>query len=582
MPMPDSTIDVLIIGAGPSGLAAALWLAQLDVPFRIIDKREDQPRVGQADGLNPKTMEIFERFEIHDQVTKLWEPATDETLWYRDDNGQLRRIERYRNVPPPGVRWTHGTLQQGRVEEIMKKRVFELSGVAVEYHTCLVNLTVDTSQLDIPEAHPCTVLVERPQGQNEQIHARYVIGADGGKSQTRQLLGFDMQGNKGSSIWGVMDFSGGSNFPDFGTTSIIRNDIDGSVDFVRREEDLVRMYVELNKGPEGEHITRDVITPELIIKKCQYLLRPFKLDVRHWVWWSAFTATQRLSSALSAHQRVFLVGDAVHTHSPVTGMGMNTSIQDSYNLGWKLAGVIKGQLTPRILKTYSTERGPVAHQLLEADRTALELFSTPFGNETPALLQRMEQMRIFLGGRRIRYDDPLLTWLPVQEMGIFKPGECLPEMLVTNHATGRSVSLHNVLQTNGSWCLIVFGGDVSHGGQMQRVQIIGSQLKVLQEKCRGSGRSFLNTVFVHCAPWTAVELADFPAIFFPPHEETGRDYRKIFIDEGTMYDEAGVDRSSGGLVLVRPDQHIVWIAGLDDFKGLERNLSHVFQIGLDG
>lgn len=193
-------------------------------------------------------------------------------------------------------------MQQGRVEEIMKQRLFELSGIAVEYNTCLIDLTIGPTQLDRADAYPCTTILQRQDGRPERIHARYVVGADGGKSQTRQALGFDMQGSTGSSIWGVMDFAGGSDFPEyvldvevpiklgfkgdgcanapvisFGTTSIIRSDVDGAVDFVRREEGLVRMYVELNKGSEGEHITRETITPELIIKKCQYMLRPYSV-----------------------------------------------------------------------------------------------------------------------------------------------------------------------------------------------------------------------------------------------------------------------------------------------------------------
>ncbi|CEO59274.1 Putative FAD binding domain protein [Penicillium brasilianum] len=450
-------------------LAAALYLAQLGIPFRIIDKRSDEPRIGQADGLNPKTMEIFESWGIHNQITQLWEPATHETIWYRGLDGELVRTDRYLNQPPMGVRWTHGTLQQGTVEEIMKKKIYEIADMTVGYHTTLCELNIDITQLTAPGAFPCTTQVQQMKKGSivtEIITAKYVIGADGGKSLTRTLLDIGMNGEKGASVWGVMDFAGSSDFPDFGATSIIRSATDGSLDFVRREEGLIRMYVELNKGPEGKHICRENITPEAIVQKCQYMIRPYRLDVRRWVWWSAFTATQKLSTALSKFNRVFLVGDAVHTHSPVTGMGMNTSIQDSYNLAWKLAGVIKGQLNPKILATYDTERGIVAKQLLQADRTTLELFDTKFGHETPSLLERAETLRVFLAGRAIRYADALLTSPSAQGIGSFQPGECLPDFSITNHATGRSVHIHNALKSNETWNMIVFAGDVSSVTQM--------------------------------------------------------------------------------------------------------------------
>ncbi|GFF22616.1 FAD binding domain protein [Aspergillus udagawae] len=577
----NGVTDVLIIGAGPSGLAAALWLAQLQIAFRIIDKRSDQPRIGQADGLNPKTMEIFESWGIHDQITRLWEPATHETLWYRGLDGKLVRTDRYLNQPPAGVRWTHGTLQQGTVEEIMKKRIYEIAGVTVEYHTTLCELDIDSAQLNAPGAYPCRARVQQQHNGStvpQIIRAKYVIGADGGKSMTRQLLDIGMDGEKGASIWGVMDFAGSSDFPDFGATSIIRSDIDGSVDFVRREEGLVRMYVELNKGPEVKHFRREDITPEFIIQRCQYLIRPYRLDVRRWVWWSAFTATQKLSSALSKIQRVFLVGDAVHTHSPVTGMGMNTSIQDSYNLAWKLAGVIKGHLNPNILTTYDTERGIVAKQLLQADQTTLELFDTKFGHETPSLLERADELRLFLAGRAIRYPHTLLTSPSAQGVGCFRPGECLPELSITNHATGRPVHLHNAMKSNGSWCMVIFAGDASSATQMGRVHKLAKQLAELRDATFG----VMDTLLVHCAKWETVDLADFPSLFLPSDSITGRDYTKIFIDERTVYDEVGVDPENGGLVLVRPDRYIAWTGGLENVGDLRSYLTVVFSRSLEG
>jgi phenol 2-monooxygenase len=108
-------------------------------------------------------------------------------------------------------------LQQAEVEEIMKRRVKMLSGVTVHYDTSLCALDIDTSQLSFPDAYPCTVSLQRTsEGSTvtQRVRSRYVIGADGGKSTTRNLLGFEMLGDQGSSIWGVMDFKGTSDFPE--------------------------------------------------------------------------------------------------------------------------------------------------------------------------------------------------------------------------------------------------------------------------------------------------------------------------------------------------------------------------------
>ncbi|KAJ6113569.1 hypothetical protein N7523_006886 [Penicillium sp. IBT 18751x] len=581
MTVSEIVTSVLIVGAGPAGLCAALWLAQLGIDFRIVDRRSDQPRKGQADGLNPKTMEVLEAFGIHEKVTKRWEPGTDEMFWVRGKDGGLTRMERLRKKHPHGVRWTHGTLQQGTVEEIMKKRMTKISGITVDYDTSLCTLDIDTSRVNSSEAYPCTVSLQQESGgvpQKKLVRSKYVIGADGGKSTTRNLLGFDMQGERGSSVWGVMDFIGRSDFPDFGATSIIRSDVDGAVDFVRREDGLVRMYVELNKGPEWEGLDRDQITPELIIKKCQFLLRPYTLHVDECVWWSAFTATRRLSSGMSKHRRVFLVGDAVHTHSPLTGMGMNTSMQDSYNLVWKLNGVIKGQLKPEILDTYDTERRVVAKQLLNADRTCLDLFETPIGSEAPSILERAEELIIFLAGRGICYSDPLLTSPSVREIGL-KPGENMPEQEFFNHATGRATHLHNALKADGSWCLIVYAGDASCVNQMKHIHAWAAELDAAKKDPSLNGWEMINTFLVHCAPWDKINLADFPTIFLPMHRATGQDYGKICIDETNVYKEAGLDQKTGGVVLVRPDCYIGWVGTLSDFGGLKEYISRIFQTG---
>ncbi|EAW25741.1 FAD binding domain protein [Aspergillus fischeri NRRL 181] len=545
-------IDVLIVGA-------------LGINFRIIDKRSDEPRVGQADGLNPKTMEIFEAWQIHDRVTKLWEPATHLTMWCRRQDGKLIRTTRQPSQPTPG----------GTVEEIIKKRLVEISSASIEYHTSLCELSIDSKQLVSPAAYPCTAQLQRLQGENtpnEMVSAKYVIGADGAKSLTRESLDISMQGVKGTSIWGVMDFAGSSDFPDFGATSIIRSDTDGAIDFVPREKGLVRMYVQLNKGQAWEGLRRADITPELIIEKCRFIIRPYKVRDRSSMW-SAFTASQKLSSSLSKHQRVFLVGDAIHTHSPVTGMGMNTSIQDSYNLAWKLAGVIKGHLESAILTTYDTERGAVARQLLEADRTTLELFNTRSGFESSILLGRLNDVRIFLGGRGIRYTDKLLTSTAAQGIGLFAAGECLPELSITHHTTGRSLYLNSALKADGSWNVIVFAGDVSLPDQMRRIHKLAKVLEKTQSVMFGQQHA----IIVHCAHWEEVELAQLPEFFSPCPQRSARDYTAIYLDEGSAYDQTRLNRNDGGLVLVRPDRHIAWAGGLEFAGDLEVFVSSVFQ-----
>ncbi|KAL3430007.1 hypothetical protein BDV09DRAFT_189644 [Aspergillus tetrazonus] len=454
----ESSTDVLIIGAVYIGhrLTTALWLAHTGVQFGIIDKRPNIPRRGQADGHvvpSPRTMEILETFVVAHEC--------------RDAQGNLARMERFRNQPPQGVR----TLQQGVVEEIMKKKITEVCGVKIEYETTLSELSLDTT---------------KPPGQvlRKTMLAKYVVGAYGGRSFVRQTMGIEMQGTKGESVWGVMDIIGTSDFPD---------DIDGAVNFFRREED------------------RNSVTAKSIIDKCEYIIRPYKLDIKEYVWCSAFTVAQRISDSMAFHNRGFLVGDAVHTHSPLCGAGINTAVQphrDAYNLGWKLAGVLKHQLRPEILQTYGAERRPIAEALLDADKTKLALFHAPLCPEAKALLAKADGIQVYLSGRGIQYRE-------LRSLAVLH-GHCIPDMTVQNYMTGRASSLHSWIMADGGWIVIFWTGVLSCASRVEDIHNCCKQIEWIRAKTSSKVGLKFDAFLIHCNEWPSVELAAIPGLFLPP------------------------------------------------------------------
>jgi phenol 2-monooxygenase len=124
--------------------------------------------------------------------------------------------------------------------------------------------------------------------------------------------------------------------------------------------------------------------------------------------------------------------------------------------------------------------------------------------------------------------------------------------------------------------MIVFAGNVSSATQMERVQILAKQL----EKLRDAVFRVMDPLLVHCAKWETVELTDFPSLFLPCDSSTGTDYTKIFLDERSVFEEAGIDPNDGGLVLVRPDRYIAWTGGLEDVDKLRPYLTGVFSLFL--
>jgi 2-polyprenyl-6-methoxyphenol hydroxylase-like FAD-dependent oxidoreductase len=149
---------------------------------------------------------------------------------------------------------------------------------------------------------------------------------------------------------------------------------------------LVRLYIELEKLNENERVSSLHVTPDRLIAAAQRILRPYTLEVKEIAWWSVYEIGQRLcdkyddlpeKSAQDGVPRVFIAGDACHTHSPKAGQGMNVSMQDAFNLGWKLAAVLRGRCSPAVLRTYSVERQSVAKELIDFDRKWASMFSAP-------------------------------------------------------------------------------------------------------------------------------------------------------------------------------------------------------------
>ena len=244
------------------------------------------------------------------------------------------------------------------------------------------NLHVKNVEVGDSGDYPVTVTLQRMepdrQGQEETVRARYVVGCDGARSSVRQSIGRSLVGDVANQAWGVMDVLAVTDFPDIRLKSVIHSANEGNILIIPREGGyLVRFYIELDKLNPDQHLTTKDITTDQLIAAANRIIHPYTLDVKDIAWWSVYEIGQRLCDKFddvpqeemkSRFPRVFIAGDACHTHSAKAGQGMNVSMQDTFNLGWKLAAVLQGKSSPTLLHTYSAERQAIAKQLIDFDR----------------------------------------------------------------------------------------------------------------------------------------------------------------------------------------------------------------------
>jgi len=339
--------DVLIAGAGPAGLVLGIELARRGIAFRLIEQRTEPLQASRGKGSQPRTLEIFEDIgalpgylEISGPYPPLCMLKGDTVIGERPFNVQ---IDPTPDIPYPNMimapQWrTDAVLRAtlhahgGEVEDGVELRRFEQDGGGVT----------------------ATLLAG---GQSSNVRAKYLVGTDGGRSVVRTALGI--------------------NFP--GETMAARRIIFGDicVDDLARDKwwiwptehgpvglcplphvDAFQLMIPLADNEEPE------ISEASVIALFQSRTGRTDLRIHDATWLSLFTPSLRLADAYRK-ERVFIAGDAAHVHPPTGAQGLNTSIQDVYNLGWKLARVLRGEATDKLLATYESERRPVAAQVLD-------------------------------------------------------------------------------------------------------------------------------------------------------------------------------------------------------------------------
>lgn len=520
--------DVLIVGAGPTGLAMANILASEGIAFRIVDKKAGPSEGSRALLVQPRTLEYLDKLGLATSAVREGQAVTRfKVLLKGKPAGQFT----YGGPAEKRTPYPFGlVLEQSKTEQLLVERL-EQAGVYVEWGTELLELRQNEER--------ATALVVRGDGARETVAAGWVVAADGVRSPVRRALGLGFEGVTHEDGFFLADVD--MEWP-FGHEDIHADLIrDGFLAFFPlRGEGHFRLLGSLTpelwaKHDRGEEVQLDDIRAILDQKSG---IDAALIGSR---WISTYRVHSRMAERFRV-ARVFLAGDAAHTHSPAASQGMNTGIGDAFNLAWKLAAVIKGAAKPELLDSYAAERMPVARSVLGlTDKVfALQVTDRPFlqwfrMTLLPRLLDvttRSRRLsRIFFGltsqiGVSYRGSPALAA---DTAGGAVRPGDRAPDGRFAHGS-----SLYELLKGSGH-CLLLFEGH----GRDPRLDAAREELELLLERYR-------LPIGVHV----------------------------IAVENRALHKGYGARRST--VFLVRPDGHIAYRGRAADIIGLKLYLDRLF------
>jgi phenol 2-monooxygenase len=596
-PVPPDAMDVLIVGAGPAGMLLAAQLSTFPgIKTCLVERREGPLKLGQADGVACRTVEMFEAFGLGSRLTResYW---VNETVFWRpspEDPSRIVRTGRVQDVEDGLSEFPHVIVNQARLLQYLQEYM-------ARSPTRLVpdfGWEFETLMIDSEGDHPLSATLRNvTTNATKVVRAKYVVGCDGARSKVREAIGATPKGDFANHAWGVVDMLAVTDFPDIRLKAAIQSKDEGNILLIPREGGyLVRLYVDMGDiDPDNREAFRSH-TQESVIATAQRVLHPYTLDVRDVAWFAVYQVGQRVtdrfddvpaSEAGSRSPRVFIAGDACHTHSAKAGQGMNVSMQDAFNLGWKLAAVLEGRAKPELLQTYTAERHTVAQRLIDFDKEWSKIMASPpkdperpeLGGVDPAELQAyFVRSGRYTAGVATHYPPGrALTAEPIHQALAkgFVIGRRFHSAPVIRLADARPMQLGHAARADGAWRLYAFADATA--------EKLGALMAFLDKSDRSPVRSYtpagadvdsvIDVRAVLQQGHRDVRVEDLPPLLLPRKGRFGLiDYEKAYtpdIKSGPdIFVLRGIDRAKGALVIVRPDQYVANVLPLDADEAL--------------
>ena len=581
--LPDE-MDVLIVGSGPAGMLMAAQLSQFpEVTTRIIERRDGRLPLGQADGIQPRSVETFQAFGFAERIIAEAYNIGWMNFWGPDPEHpeNIVRTSRTEDYAFEICEFPHLIVNQARVLDYFAEAAHNGPGrILPDYGVEFVGLTVG-QEGDYPVEVTLRYVAGERAGEERTVRAKYVAGCDGARSGVREAIGRQHIGGISAHAWGVMDVLVNTDFPDWRIKCAI-NSTHGNILHIPREGGyLSRMYIDLGEVAEDDdHRVRQ--TPlETVIAKANEILHPYSIDVKEVAWHSVYEVGHRVTDKFDdipldgeGNPRVFLTGDACHTHSAKAGQGMNVSMQDGFNLAWKLGMVLTGRSPESLMCTYSDERQPVAQQLIDFDRE----WSTLMARKPEEIEDPQELANYYLGtaefpsGFMTQYTPSMITGTD-EHQGLaegFPIGKRFKSCEVFKACDGNVQHLGHHARADGRWRIYAFA-DAPGPGEASALADWATWLSESPESplvrhtpADGDIDAVLDVKVIYQQGFEDIDLTTIDPVFVPRTGPYGlMDWEKVYAaGNGTdIFDERSISRD-GAVVVVRPDQYVAHVLPL--------------------
>ncbi|WEW57384.1 hypothetical protein PRK78_002851 [Emydomyces testavorans] len=608
--------DIVIVGAGPVGLLLSLCLSRWGYKVKHVDNRAVPTKTGRADGIQPRSMEILQNLGLSRKLMA-YDPAKVYNVAFWDPLPNGKGICRTGNWPscPDFIDTRYSftaLLHQGKIERVFLDEI-EKAGTVVERPSMIVGFENDGKDVEYPvkvelqdlDTNVCTT-----------VRAKYLFGGEGARSFVRERQNIKIRHKDPiAHVWGVVDGVVRTNFPDIKTKCTIHSD-HGSIMVIPREEDMVRLYVQLASSTEKNWNPRMTATVSQVQEAAIKVFKPYEITWDRIEWYSVYPIGQGIAEKYTLDHRIFIGGDACHTHSPKAGQGMNTAFHDALNLAWKIHLVEGGMAKREILTTYESERKMIAEKLLDFDAKYAKLFSTriPSGSEVDSALgrskaddtnefvQAFKAACEFTSGYGVAYTPTIFTWSsshPAQSP-LFNPkdvklipGRALVTCTVTRVLDSNPVALEQEVPANGSFRIFILAGDINKtkaaladfNTHLQKSRSFYStysrpadQVVSYFERHNPHSR-FFSLLLVFANGKDEVEISTLPSTFQAyAHHIYADDRSDRFVPgaKAPAHAKMGFSSEKGGVVVVRPDGHVACSVALVEGPGTVEALNQYF------